>query len=1038
MVKIGKLIDKVIWMRENKWVSYNLFKTKKNFTIELVDALNYTWLPTEEYEMFLIDSRYPNKGLQCFFAYFKDHEKNEHMKETITIEEFEKYFDEMIRAYATKIIDTFLENKDTSKTYESFHIYLLREKSFILDVISNVKIRTMYEKIYQEYLKLHNKNEFGLEFKHIDEQLGKMNSWNGIWDGSFLYSRSTTKSSGIGKYNNAVENKTYKDIKPTENILYESILSEKNIEYAYTVINKSKTIVEIWPGGVTKLLDNLKMLCWDRTQLERFLKNKKIKLLDVAAEWYVGIKNQLNEIVDNVSEGVEGDMTDSESLAYQSDQSCYFMFGGTIGNFTLDEIEKILGNMKSRDPLKSSYVFMTYFTAPNKEKLTEEEYNNAVARVEAMYGGWDKNNPQYNPAMEDFILSWFEALGISRYTTNEKTPQIEYAVKYEEASGHTPARIKLWVKVLSEINIKTTTGKTFYKRAGEYIWWVQSSRFTEEEFKQLAKKSWYDMPIGVDDNWVGVAVLKSKLWINDKYKKTRNIVWWILIWSMLLGWWMMAKNILHKKETQKQQNRIDNEFASNQKISFYGNDHGYYELKTEAEKIKYINTVTDNVFANISIRYNTQTDESEVKKLIRLYIKDKGILWRFSNTNNYKYTIFDIADECAKKYGDIFIEKGINIMPYDHIKEYEGYFNDLILDSTMTNQNVVQIQKSSTTSLRNGYVISPINESLYYDIQLECVKNWIKREIIERKTIQVESGDDVRIKTYIGQSTNIKSYSVKDGYLYVKEWVERPYKYVIATSKDGETRKEVDPMIIAYDYFYQNRPIINEVYKKFWAIYRNQSGNYNREDNSTYWRVKDSIRKLIIRDMLKTWMLDRLPKNNKMIISYLQWFVKRNAIILPKEWISLNPYDDYQKKYTEALENTSKVQGNEIPTQISYEERQKYDFHYIGKFYTEIGEEYDVAEMTIAGVKYLYARNVAEDKDTYHTEEWLDIKILNYYFSRGKEVVESYKKTQKITKETSDGIVKNIHVQPNNFVNSIHTKKPDSRSKGFNPWLVKR
>ncbi|MEI8008192.1 MAG: hypothetical protein WCI00_01785 [bacterium] len=89
---------------------------------------------------------------------------------------------------------------------------------------------------------------------------------------------------------------------------------------------------------------------------------------------------------------------------------------------------------------------------------------------------------------------------------------------------------------------------------------------------------------------------------------------------------MMAKNILHKKETQKQQNRIDNEFASNQKISFYGNDHGYYELKTEAEKIKYINTVTDNVFANISIRYNTQTDESEVKKLIRLYIKDKGIL----------------------------------------------------------------------------------------------------------------------------------------------------------------------------------------------------------------------------------------------------------------------------------------------------------------------------------------------------------------------------------------------------------------------------
>ena len=113
-------------------------------------------------------------------------------------------------------------------------------------------------------------------------------------------------------------------------------------------------------------------------------------------------------------------------------------------------------------------------------------------------------------------------------------------------------------------------------------------------------------------------------------------------------------------------------------------------------------------------------------------------------------------------------------------------------------------------------------------------------------------------------------------------------------------------------------------------------------------------------------------------------------------------------------------------------------YNYIWKFYTEIGEEYDVAEMTIAGVKYLYARNVAEDKDTYHTEEWLDIKVLNYYFSRGKEVVKSYKKTQKITNENSDGIVKNIHVKTNNLVNSIHNKKPDSRSKGFNPWLVKR
>ena len=58
-----------------------------------------------------------------------------------------------------------------------------------------------------------------------------------------------------------------------------------------------------------------------------------------------------------------------------------------------------------------------------------------------------------------------------------------------------------------------------------------------------------------------------------------------------------------------------------------------------------------------------------------------------------------------------------------------------------------------------------------------------------------------------------------------------------------------------------------------------------------------------------------------------------------------------------------------MPEKISYEERDKYNFHYIKPFYSQTGDEYDVAEMTIGGVKYLYARNITEDKDTYHTEE---------------------------------------------------------------------
>jgi hypothetical protein len=46
-----------------------------------------------------------------------------------------------------------------------------------------------------------------------------------------------------------------------------------------------------------------------------------------------------------------------------------------------------------------------------------------------------------------------------------------------------------------------------------------------------------------------------------------------------------------------------------------------------------------------------------------------------------------------------------------------------------------------------------------------------------------------------------------------------------------------------------------------------------------------------------------------------------------------------------------------------------------------------VAEVEIAGSKYLYARDVERDANKEHTEEWVDIVRLDYYLIRWKEVV---------------------------------------------------
>lgn len=85
--------------------------------------------------------------------------------------------------------------------------------------------------------------------------------------------------------------------------------------------------------------------------------------------------------------------------------------------------------------------------------------------------------------------------------------------------------------------------------------------------------------------------------------------------------------------------------------------------------------------------------------------------------------------------------------------------------------------------------------------------------------------------------------------------------------------------------------------------------------------------------------------------------------------ISKVPYDLYQTQYATACKNTMKMTENDVPHSISYTDRQKYKFNYINRYYSQEGHEYDVAEVEIAGSKYLYARDLERDANKEHTEE---------------------------------------------------------------------
>lgn len=181
---------------------------------------------------------------------------------------------------------------------------------------------------------------------------------------------------------------------------------------------------------------------------------------------------------------------------------------------------------------------------------------------------------------------------------------------------------------------------------------------------------------------------------------------------------------MHQKEIEKHQQKIDKDFASTQKILLYGNDHGYDQLTTDEEKIDFINTLADDILLNVSIRYHVHTDETDVRKMIKTYIKDKDILAKFSNTTNRRHNIFEVSDGFIQRYGDLLLEKDIDQMPYDYLKEFEPYFRDVILDTNMQNEKVVNINKSGgAISEYEPYVLDPTNDhDVYFNIQLQGIR----------------------------------------------------------------------------------------------------------------------------------------------------------------------------------------------------------------------------------------------------------------------------------------------------------------------------
>ncbi|MCX6822594.1 MAG: L-histidine N(alpha)-methyltransferase [candidate division SR1 bacterium] len=561
-------------------------------------------------------------------------------------------------------ISSFLESNDYSSKYDSFISYLKQNDPDLLDAIPREKIWEMYAEYYDKYLEQNDKNEFGLDHQYVDEQLRKIFYGgifsSGVGDGSCLYAWKTSETNGIEKYLKVAQSELYKDIEPIEKVLYKFMLSPGDVKID-NILAQCKTLVELGPGGVDKLLMYLNFHCKDKS-IKEFLQKKIVKLIDVNSEGYIDVKEKINKAAKaDITEGIEGNFLNSAGSAYNSEDPLYLIFGGSIGNFSFEEIKGILANMKSKNPLKSSHVAMTYFTAPEENKLTPAAYKAEIQRIKAMYGDPDKTNPFFNAsantALEDFILSGLYALGIPKYGKQGKL--LEYVVEYEEAKYGNPARIKLGARFKEDIDMESKAGTWFRAKKGNCIYAVQSARFTETEFKTLAKESGYKVTTQQSDRGVGIAMLESKLGINDKYKKQRNRALAGLIGTAVVTGGIANHAYQKNKDINEKIIAHEEKLDKNQSVVNF-------------ERIKKINAIKQNVCNHLMSWYDIGSLKSDdiLPDISKYLLHDDAQAWLdtlYKNQND-EVAIYNFLTHFVNEafYKNMFEQgsKDLNVQPF--------------------------------------------------------------------------------------------------------------------------------------------------------------------------------------------------------------------------------------------------------------------------------------------------------------------------------------------------------------------------------------
>ncbi|EKE28672.1 MAG: hypothetical protein ACD_3C00031G0001 [uncultured bacterium (gcode 4)] len=370
-------------------------------------------------------------------------------------------------------------------------------------------------------------------------------------------------------------------------------------------------------------------------------------------------------------------------------------------------------------------------------------------------------------------------------------------------------------------------------------------------------------------------------------------------------------------------------------------------IKKQNEKIDTVALIAFKVIEDFMLRYWV-VDKNSHEILFWLILSELPndelsshyvMVWNDSFKQRMEFT-----DRFIKKYRTFLIANKINTEPYAHFKWIEKEFR-----YTINNEN------SWIEKLLHGVFNEEITNPDKYRYFYKEIWTYMKTDGTSSEIVRLRM--DPRVKQWMetwATNYNLRMDDLNDTLLEVKKSFD-----------DTEVTAWAD---IAYDYFWQTRKEIRDLYEILINIYFEWTTDYQK-----HWIIKN----IVIKEFANNEKLIKEEIRKRWVANYaMTGFLKKYMKVFEERWIKPAFYDNFATEKA-AFENTSEYSGD-----FQYYSRGQVEYMWV--FVTDEWDKYLIGKIKLNGKHYICC--MKEDwKSTYELNAFRAKKIAEEFLARSKE-----------------------------------------------------